>query len=302
MDSSTDPGARRGAAAVPLRVETHEGAPALHVPRWSRPARAGAAVLLGLAVLAAAGAVAALVAGPWLLAVLLGVVALALVLLVLRDRGRTPYDGGVWLSPSGLSHQWGGRTWSVPWDDLVETRHDPGSGDVVVGSRRGGAVEELVLSTHLLVVPVPLLLTLVATYRDRPDRRRDLGTESHLLDVERLRAGYAAGFRPVVHRAPSASPALLLGAAVVLLGLLLGLVVLGRATAIDDDDLADSVARQLGSSGADVRAVECEGSLRREVGESQRCTVEEADGLRRAVTVTVTAVDGDRTSFRLGEG
>lgn len=257
--------------------------------------------LLGLAALAVAGAVGALVAGPWLLGVVLVAAALGLVALVLRDRRRTPYDGGVWLSPVGLSHRWGGRTWSVEWDDVVEARHDPASGDVVVRARRGGAAEELVLSTHLLVVPVPVLLTLLETYRDRPDRRRDLGTEPHLADVERLRAGYAAGFRPVVHRAPSASPALLLGVAVLLLGLLIGLVVLGRATAIDDDDLADSVARRLGASGAPMSSVTCAGSLRREVGESQRCTVV-ADGRDRPVTVTVTAVDGERVSFRLAEG
>lgn len=214
------------AGRVPLRLAAHEGGAAVFIPRWTIAARAGRVVLAAIVASAVAGGVVAGLAAEWgVVLLLLGISTIVAALLV-RDSRKMPYDGGVWLTPAGMVHRWGGRTWSVAWDEVDDARLDPGSGDVVVTTRSGAER----VSTHLLVVSHRTLTMLIGTLAAEPHRRAALGTDAGLRWVSDVRATLdASGFEPTVHHAPKVTSGMVFTLSLVLAAVFLALAALGRA-------------------------------------------------------------------------
>lgn len=215
------------AGRVPLRLDTHEGGAAVFIPRWTTAARVGRLVLAIIVLAAVVGGLVAVLAAEWGVVLLLLVISTIVAALLVRETRTMPFDGGVWLTPTGLVHTWGGRTWSVGWDEVDDARLEPGSGDVVVTT--GGGVERV--STHLLVVSHRTLTMLLGTLAAEPHRRATLGTDAGLRWVSEVRATLdASGFEPTVHHAPRVTSGTVFTLSLVLAAVLLVLAALGRAS------------------------------------------------------------------------
>ena len=292
MASSTNAGTR--GENVPLQLVERDGERALLLPRWRTPARANRAVLGGLALALVVGGtcLAAFTDHSW--GVLLIPVGIAFAGVFVRDVLKQPYDGGVWLSPTSITHRWGHRQWSLAWADVlsaevVETR------DVLVRSRLPEAGR--LISTHLLVLAPAALVALVEVYAQHPDRRGLLATQAGLDEAETVRRGHSAGFEMVVHGQMKLTKASTSTTFAVIAAVFFVLVALGRHVSVDRDSLQASVRAGVEAQGVSVSAVSCDGSTRRKVGETQDCGVT-VDGQRRNLQVTVTKVAGDQVSYR----
>ena len=295
MASSTNAGTR--GENVPLQLVERGGEQALLLPRWRTPARTNRAVLgvLTLALVVGGTCLAAFAGITW--AVLLVPIGIAFAGVFVRDVIKQPYDGGVWLSPTSLTHRWGHREWSLAWDDVlsaevVETR------DVLVRSRLPGGGR--VVSTHLLVLDPAALVALVEIYAQHPDRRGLLATQAGLDEAETVRRGHLAGFEMVVHGQVKLTKASASTTFAVIAVAFFALVAFGRHVSVDRDSLQASVRAGVEAQGVSVSAVSCDGSIRKKVGETQDCEVT-VDGRRRHLRVTVTEVAGDQVSYRFDE-
>lgn len=288
MDSS-DTG---GGGFRPLRLTTYEGEPALLVPRWTTPPRVGRAVLLGLALGATAGAVWVGWSGSSGAAFGLGLLAVLLAAFVLRDAVCMPYSGGLWLTPTRLVHEHGRTRWALPWDEVGEVVHD--GDDVVVLARDGS---RHTVRAHLLVTDQRSLWALVDGFGGQPARHSSLGSEESLTVAEQVRtATEPPDFRPVVQGALPSSPQVLFLAALVLVGVLLALAALGRATTVDDDDLAQALTESVRLGGSPLQEVSCDGAIGTREGATQTCSAV-VEGRELRLLVTVTAADGDRIEY-----
>lgn len=282
----------RGGGSRPLETATHEGEPALLVPRWTRPPRVGRAVLLGLALLAGGGGAWAAARGGAGVAITLGVLALVLVGVVLRDSVAMPYAGGLWLSPTRVTHRLGREEWSLAWEEIGEVSY---SGDDLLLEQRGGG--ERAVRAHLLVTDQRTIGTLVDAFRGDPARRASLGSEDSRRLAEQVRGSVQPpDFRVAVQGAvPSGRRGLFLAALVVAV-VVLAIAALGRSTSVDDDELARTLAEQVTVGGEVLEDVSCDGAIRAEAGETQTCTAMVA-GRERRVRVTVASVQDDRIDY-----
>jgi hypothetical protein len=201
------------------------------------------------------------------------------------------------MTPKRIVHTWGGKTWEIAWAELLEPRFDSESGDVELVVRGHGAHT---VSTHLLVISGPALVLFLEAFQNDPAKRAALGTEQGRRQAEEIRDLVELhDFRPVVHSVPRLfSPGVWSLLSVVGAVVFLGLVMLGRSSSIDDDELAEDLERQLSEQGREIRGVTCEDNLRKEVGESVKCHGTEA-GQERLITVRVTAVQDDAFQYDL---
>ncbi|MCH1866020.1 hypothetical protein [Nocardioides sp. CFH 31398] len=110
-------------AAAPGRWD---GEPALVLGRDPRPTQVSSwgLALLGLAVLL--GAVPAVLAGEWVLAVLLALAGGCCVWS--GSPHRRDLAGGVWLTPTRIAHSYRGRRWTLGWEELRDVVDTPGGG------------------------------------------------------------------------------------------------------------------------------------------------------------------------------
>jgi hypothetical protein len=284
---------------VRLRNESIEDEQALFVPRWTTPAKVGRAILAAILVGLVAGGVISALALAWGWTILFVMAGLCVGILLVRDARAMPFDGGVWLTPTRIRHQWGGREWAVGWDDVRDPSVDPESGDVRIRTEGSTDQTEVVAITHALVMSGRALVMLIGALSADTARRARLGTDDELRRTEELRDLMDdKDFRPTVHGAPRISPAMMFGLCVVVIAVLLGMAALGRATTIDEDDLTPRIVSELHERGRDLRGVSCEDDLRKEVGATVKCHGKEA-GQERLITVRVTAVEDDAFQYDL---
>jgi hypothetical protein len=101
----------------PRLDQLEPGEPALVLPRASAPSLVSAWSLVVLAATCALGGVVALVAGRWVLGVVL-LAAAAGGLLVAQPRRARELAGGLWCTPRRLVHLHDGVRWEIGWDDV----------------------------------------------------------------------------------------------------------------------------------------------------------------------------------------
>jgi hypothetical protein len=186
----------RGRRPFALLGTSPAGARATVLP-FSGAALASPVVVLVLVLLAGVvGGTVALgeAATTWVVVnVVVAVAALVLLLPVLARRVRS---GGVYLTPQGLEHRRLGTSWTVGWDDVEGvTPEEPlpvllRPGARVVRSRtspygwngdvRGSDDRVLGVETRHLSVDEGTLAFLVASYRQHPELRDQLGTPASL--------------------------------------------------------------------------------------------------------------------------
>ena len=291
--------AGKGPNRVSLRLVERGGEQALFIPRYATWAKVGFAL--------SASMITACLAGAWAVRDSSGVGAGALlvaglVLLGFFVRGVLvlPFDGGVWLAPSGLTHRWRRREWQVSWSDVAGAHVEGAAAgahelDVRVRLRSGG---ERAISTHLLVMD-PVALSLVVDGLAGPGSQGSplVGSEAQLRDVETVRAAYVPS-RFVVRGGSRVTRRGMFAASSVLVAVIFALAALGRHNSVDRQTLESSVRDTAASSGVRASDVSCRGGILKQVGETQDCEVT-ADGRRNAVRVTVTKVAGGRISYRL---
>jgi hypothetical protein len=231
--TSSDTGAGRRSAArkISLRNSDIDGEPALFVPRWTAMAKVGRLVLAGITAVCLGGAVASGITAAWGWVLFLVIVGVVVGAFLVRDVRKMPYDGGLWLTPSRLVHRWGGHTWKVSWDDLLDQHVDPATGDVTLVARPQATPEPSpVVSTHLLVISDRAVVMMLGAFAADPPKRAALGTDLALRQAEEIRDVVdRADFQPRVHHAPRPSPALMFSVTLVVIAALLGFAALGRA-------------------------------------------------------------------------
>ena len=290
-----------GPNKVPLQLTELRGEQSLFVPRCSTWAVVGR-VLSGVMI-------SACLVGAWLVrdssgvgAGVLLVAGLVLLGYLVRSVLLLPFDGGVWLSPSGLTHRWRRREWQVAWSDVEGAQVEGAAAgkhelDVRVLLRSG---DTRTISTHLLVLdPVALSVVVEGLAGPQSQGSRFIGSEAHLRDTETVRSAHVPS-RFVVRGAGRVTTRGMFAAISVVVVVIFALAALGRHNSIDRQGLEASVRSALSSQGVAATDVSCRGAVLKKVGETQRCDVT-ADGRRRTLEVRVTAVDGDQVSYSFGE-
>lgn len=293
--------AGRGSNRVPLRLDELHGEQAAFVPRY------GTWVVVGRGISVAM--ISACLVGAWLVRDSSGVGAGALVVaglvllgFLVRSVLVLPFDGGVWLGPSGLTHRWRRTEWQVAWSDVEGAQVEQGADGVdeldvrvLLRSR-----ETRTINTHLLVLdPIALAQVVQGLAGPQSQGSTFVGSEAHLRDIETVRSTYVPS-RFVVRGASRVTTRGMFAAMSVLVAVIFALAALGRHNSLDRGSLEVSVRNAVAEQGVTASDVSCKGAILKKVGETQDCDVT-ADGRKKTVQVRVTAVDGDQVSYSFRE-